>query len=415
MKTSKGTLSPGQVLPDPPGAAAEGPARAERVRDTGAAPSLSLCHNCTEGELSAPRRVRSASYIAKSKDCLRNEIEEAIRMHGVERVGLLTITIPESPPLRWSVASEWKTFMGQWHSFASHVLAPVVHSWCRQTEPQRNGNIHLHVVVVFKPGVDIRTGFDFKAVDRGDYRSVCPFLRSFWAMLREKAPLYGFGRCETIPVKSPAGCGFYMGKYLGKGHAIEGQGFRGRRVAYSSTWVRCTSMQRGWAIGGGWQFRSQCKAMVREYGAGFARWIASAGPRWAFKFMCQWEANEDERCPVWATAQVVGEALGVMKAAPEIDRVRAAFGGSAIGGAVPVVDTTPIGRALASARVRLREYMKGGEWRNGGVKVTAPRHQGELLFDPLRVVERATGISGGRANARHDRAASGIVGAPLHP
>ena len=325
----------------------------------------------------------------------------------------MTVTVPELPSLRWTRADEWKTFMGQWHSFASHVISPAVKSWCRVVEPQRNGNIHLHAVVVFHQ--DIRTGFDFEAVERRDYRSVCPFLLSWWALLREKAPLYGFGRCETIPIKSAQGFGFYVGKYLGKGHAIEGQGFRGRRVSYSSTWLRCTSMRRGWAEGGGWEFRSHCKAMEREFGEGFERWGKAAGPRWAFKFMRHWAAHEDKCVQPWVIAQLVGASLGVMKAAPAIDKVCAAFGGRVCGGSVPVVDKSPIGRALASARVRLREYMKGGEWRNGGVKVTAPRHQGELLFDPLRVVERATGISGGRANARHDRAASGIVGAPLHP
>ena len=321
----------------PAGAAAEGPAPTEEARDTGAAPSLSLCHNVIGNDGTPRRRVRSKSYVAKAKDCLRNEVEEAVRVHGLEFVGVLTVTIPEFPSLRWSVKEEWDIFMEQWRSFATNVVTPAVKCWARVVEPQRNGNIHVHAVVVFHE--DIRTGFDFEAVKAKDYRSATPFLRSWWKLMREKAPLYGFKRCETLPIKSPKGFGFYVGKYLGKASSDEAQGFRGRRVSYSKSWVRCTSMQRAWAVGEGWEFRDRCKRMARAYGEGFNEWIRQAGCRWAFKFMRQWEALVDDVVPMWAACEMVGAALGVRKVSPEVVRVVSTFNGHYSSGSVSRADS----------------------------------------------------------------------------
>jgi hypothetical protein len=75
--------------------------------------------------------------------------------------------------------------------------------------------IHYHLLVVMAE--DIRTGFDFAAVKRGDYRSAGDYLRKEWKFWRETAPKYGFGRTELLPIKKTAeGVAKYVGKYVAK-------------------------------------------------------------------------------------------------------------------------------------------------------------------------------------------------------
>ena len=64
---------------------------------------------------------------------------------------------------------------------------------------------------------DIRTGFHFAAVKRGDYRSASAYLRREWRFWRATAPKYGFGRTELLPIKKTAeGVAKYVGKYIAK-------------------------------------------------------------------------------------------------------------------------------------------------------------------------------------------------------
>jgi hypothetical protein len=198
--------------------------------------------------------------------------------------------------------------------------------WCRVVEPQRNGNIHLHAVVVMPR--DIRTGVDFEAFERRDYRSASQYLRDWWALLREKAPLYGFGRCELIPVKKAAAVGWYVGKYLGKAGGDEAQDFRGRRVAYSRGWLRSTSMRRGWAAGAGAEFRHLCQEMDSATGGGLGLWVEQVGPKWAHRLMRAWqhgrwgwkdEAGNRAELPLQALAEHLCDVLRVPHMRPKAD------------------------------------------------------------------------------------------------
>jgi hypothetical protein len=82
-------------------------------------------------------------------------------------------------------------------------------------ERMTSRRIHYHLLVVVAE--DIRTGFDFAAVKRGDYRSASAYLRSEWRFWRGTAPKYGFGRTELLPIKKTAvGVAKYIGKYVAK-------------------------------------------------------------------------------------------------------------------------------------------------------------------------------------------------------
>ncbi len=82
-------------------------------------------------------------------------------------------------------------------------------------ERMTSKRIHYHLLVVMAE--DIRTGFDFPAVKRGDYRSASDYLRREWQFWRDTAPKYGFGRTELLPIKKTAdGIARYVGKYVAK-------------------------------------------------------------------------------------------------------------------------------------------------------------------------------------------------------
>ena len=75
--------------------------------------------------------------------------------------------------------------------------------------------IHCQLLVVVAH--DIRTGFDFAAVARQDYRNASTYLRSEWVFWRKVARHYGFGRTELAPIRTNAGSiGKYVAKHIGQ-------------------------------------------------------------------------------------------------------------------------------------------------------------------------------------------------------
>jgi len=77
--------------------------------------------------------------------------------------------------------------------------------------------IHFHALGLIVGHPDIRSGFDFEAVAKRNYRSASEPLRALWAMFREKLPEYGFGRSELMPVKkSGEAVACYVSKYIEK-------------------------------------------------------------------------------------------------------------------------------------------------------------------------------------------------------
>lgn len=85
------------------------------------------------------------------------------------------------------------------------------------TERHKSMNIHFHLLGSLASGADIRTGFDFAAVKRRNYRSVPDQLRAVWRVCRAKLPHYGFGRHELMPIqKTGEAVAAYVSKYIEK-------------------------------------------------------------------------------------------------------------------------------------------------------------------------------------------------------
>jgi hypothetical protein len=103
----------------------------------------------------------------------------------------------------------------RWRSLRTNALDGRYLSWLCVLQRGKYGRLHFHLVVVCRE--DIRTGFDFEAVKRRDYRSASEYLRGEWAFWREACPKYNFGRCELLPVRTDAErAARYVARYIAR-------------------------------------------------------------------------------------------------------------------------------------------------------------------------------------------------------
>ena len=199
--------------------------------------------------------------------------------HGLENLGFLTLTFKDH-------VLDVKEAQRRLNSLLTHIIKPRYQDYIGVLERQKSGRIHYHLLVVI--GFDIRTGFDFAAVDAKDYSSANPALRAEWAFWRKTAPAYGFGRTELMPIKSSEeAIGKYIGKYIGKHMESRQEGDKGARLVRYSRGARVASTRFQFVSAGSQQWRSKLKA--------FAHYVAErtgceptmegirevCGPRWA--------------------------------------------------------------------------------------------------------------------------------------
>ena len=228
---------------------------------------------------------RPSAHHRKAAAALAWNVAALIERVGLERCGFLTITPPDQVTSR----EEWQR---RWNSFVTHGLRVRYPEWLRVVERQRSGRIHAHLLIAL-PG-DVRTGFDFDAVGKRDYRSASPLLRREWNWLRAVLPSYGFGRHELMPIRTTGDAmAGYVGKYIGKtirsGRPESDKGWR--LVAYGSP-VRVARTRFSWAESGA-EWRRGCAALAGmvENSKGLRPGSLSAagmgyvlGRRWAYEW-----------------------------------------------------------------------------------------------------------------------------------
>jgi hypothetical protein len=234
----------------------EGPGAARRD----APPASGLpCHNsnsCIEEKGFKPEPL--SPYRKKSRHRLIMAVEGMVKRHGINRVGLLTLSfgVPgsgrgseETRELR-ERAKDLDFVQARWHSFASNVIAKRYEDWICVLEPHKDGVWHLHVVVVTK--ADIRTGTDIETLSnykvpywqrRGKHlRNEA--LAAEWRALRETCCKYRFGRAELLPVKKTGeALARYVAGYLSKSFGLIPSGRKHRLVRYSRCLGQKITMQ----------------------------------------------------------------------------------------------------------------------------------------------------------------------------
>jgi len=167
--------------------------------------------------------------------------------YGIERLGFLTLTFADH-------VTDPKEAQRRFKSLRTGVLAERYDGFVRVFERQKSGRIHYHLIVVAKD--DIRSGVDFAAFARRDYRTASPYLRTEWAFLRSTAKAYGFGRTELMPIRSTQeGIARYVGKYISKHIDQREERDKGVRLADYSRGARIANTRFSWASPGARQWR----------------------------------------------------------------------------------------------------------------------------------------------------------------
>jgi len=144
---------------------------------------------------------------------------EMIRRNGIEHCVFGTLTFDDNhAPGTPHPAFDPKEASRRFHSLATHILDRDYFAWKRVLERgARTGRLHYHPLLV--GDADYRTGVDFDAFLKGDYRTAPPALRDLWAYWGNQrkhgiAVEYGFGpRVGFEPVRT---CGEVLGKYVAK-------------------------------------------------------------------------------------------------------------------------------------------------------------------------------------------------------
>jgi len=231
---------------------------------------------------------------------ITHEIKCLAKKHGIEKLGFFTLTFSDH-------VTKMIDAQKRFNSLNTHVLKGRYSNAIGVVERQESMRLHFHLVVVLAR--DIRTGFDFAALERRDYSSASSALREEWCFWREACARFGFGRHELLPVKSSAeGIAYYVGGYVAKNveqRIREDKGARMVRFIGYHPATRHAYSTFAWNNSNGWLWRHKlaawCKAQNIET---LDRLKEIYGRRWAYLFQEEIMATRvDEVHPDLVTAE----------------------------------------------------------------------------------------------------------------
>lgn len=240
-------------------------------------------NNSTE-EGSGERPKALSAQQKKSACALAWNVEAMARKWGLSSLGFLTLTFADH-------VVDPAEAQRRLNSLSTHVLRErYPDGYVRVFERQKSGRIHYHLLVVLPDGADIRTGVDFAAFAQGDYRTASKTLRAEWAFWRRTAKDYGFGRTELMPVRSTEeGIARYVGKYIGKHHAVREERDRGVRLVEYSRGARMAVTRFGWCSDNAAMWRAKVRLFAQIMSERIGKPIRThadltgvLGPRWAY-------------------------------------------------------------------------------------------------------------------------------------
>ena len=278
--------------------------------------------NCNEWKSDRSERLSAAHR--KTAYALKLNVLYLIERYGLERIGFLTLTFA-----RHVVA--YKEAQKELHSLMTGVLKQRYPEYIIVMERMDSKRIHYHLLVVMAE--DIKIGFDFAAVKRGDYRSAGDYLRKEWKFWRETAPKYGFGRTELLPIRKTAeGVAKYVGKYVAKHIGQRLPEDKGARLVRYSQGTNRVGTRFSWMSPGAMMWRAKLGTFCRmlnlnsdNYKEFLKEWF---GRNWvyhlrplieAIKLPEYYQANESSESirAVWLTAINERERLTPLKRRPK--------------------------------------------------------------------------------------------------
>ena len=206
---------------------------------------------------------------AKTAFALRQNCARMIDDAGLECAGFLTLTVGdvvESVDLLGDVRRSFvqvrdaKEASRRINNLNRRLLRDLFERAVVVTERHKSGKIHFHVLGILRGRPDIRTGFDFEALERLQLAvkqkrrrsfsaaevGASPDLARMWKLLRDRLQGYGFGRAELTPIKkSGAAVADYVAKYIQKNISSRGPEDKGKKlVRYIGDWGKVEPAQR---------------------------------------------------------------------------------------------------------------------------------------------------------------------------
>jgi hypothetical protein len=247
---------------------------------------LSNSNNCTKGG-----QKRLTGQQRKTAFQLAFDVSEMARRHGLEHLLLITLTFDDNQPAGSPhPAFDPKEASRRFHSLATHVLDGRYVCWKRVLERgDLSGRLHYHVVAVGRE--DYRTGVDFEAFLKEEWRSRPAALKAewdFWGNQRKPSKItkeYGFGpRVEVMPIRSCAeAIGKYVGKYIGKHFGNRRDEDKGVRLVGGSKNASHCSRHYSWNSPRGQLWRRKLDVVAKWYGFTCTKDFGEAfGQHWAY-------------------------------------------------------------------------------------------------------------------------------------
>ena len=100
---------------------------------------------------------------------MSESVQKLCRLTGIDRVAFLTLTFADH-------ITDPREAQKRLNSLLSHVVKPRYGEYTGVLERQKSGRIHYHLLVTMP--FDCRSGADFDAFSRHDYRSASKALRN---------------------------------------------------------------------------------------------------------------------------------------------------------------------------------------------------------------------------------------------
>lgn len=250
-------------------------------------------------------------YHAKAAFALRENLMALFDKYPLTHFGFATLTYPDCP----SAAAASRRF----RNFKDNILAHLVIEWVGIVERSSRRRIHLHLLVVLP--FDIQTGWDWPAyleaqelarqraygprhalVTRRYCSSASPRLKTIWKRFREKAPAYGMGRCELVPVrKTGAAVAHYLAKYIGKHIGQRLVGDKRAKTLIASATARKNITSIAWNSPGAKRWRAALKTVAAELKCGTMKALQNEyGTHWTWVLAGMIERAQEDAAPVSA-------------------------------------------------------------------------------------------------------------------
>ena len=234
--------------------------------------------------LSAEEGVEFTNSRKRTAFILAESVEKLTNIHPIEKLGFLTLTFKDHVTCP-------KEAQKRLNSLISHVIKPRYGLYIGVFERQKNGRIHYHFLVSLQD--DIRTGVDFNAIKKRDYRTASKALRDEWSFWRKTAEKYRFGRTELLPIKSTSqAIKYYVGKYISKSvTADKDRRDKGVRLPRYSKGVKAGNIRFAFISEGATKWRKAVAFFAELLSDHFKQPITEMdhiterlGNRWAYKY-----------------------------------------------------------------------------------------------------------------------------------